>query len=248
MKARRTPAFRERRRFELKMEACASRTLRKYGYCDADVWSKEEREVAAALLSGLGTTAAEKRERLKNQGRVVDFFTWLWEDREPDLDGELAREVVRLAAGDQARQQELEWVAQRLLDRVRVRVVDEEEREIARALVARVPTEGCASDEVAWRRALLACAEELGGGDPCRAQRCRKVAELVAGRVRRRGVWDDLVEDDVPPEIQPLHISAVREAVGALIPDRLHSRLDEAVKRGKEDFGAVRVLHGRNAG
>ena len=77
MKARRTPAFRERRRFELKMEACASRTLRKYGYCDADVWSKEEREVATALLSGLGTTAAEKRERLKNQGRVVDFHVAL---------------------------------------------------------------------------------------------------------------------------------------------------------------------------
>ena len=51
MKARRTPAFRERQRFELKMDACASRTLRKYGYCDADVWSQEEREVAAALLS-----------------------------------------------------------------------------------------------------------------------------------------------------------------------------------------------------
>ena len=34
MKARRTRAFRERRRFELRQEARASRTLRRYGYCD----------------------------------------------------------------------------------------------------------------------------------------------------------------------------------------------------------------------
>ena len=41
MKARRAQAFRERRRFELKAEARASGTLRRYGYCEGDVWTRQ---------------------------------------------------------------------------------------------------------------------------------------------------------------------------------------------------------------
>ena len=37
VKARKTPAFRARRRFELRQQARASRTLRKYGFCEADM-------------------------------------------------------------------------------------------------------------------------------------------------------------------------------------------------------------------
>ena len=53
MKARRTGAFRERRRFELRQEARCSRTLRKYGFCEADLWSDGERAAATVLLNGL---------------------------------------------------------------------------------------------------------------------------------------------------------------------------------------------------
>ena len=33
-------------------------------------------------------------------------------------------------------------------------------------------------------------------------------AEKVARRLATRGVWDECVEDGVPPEIQPLHMPA----------------------------------------
>ena len=40
MKARKTPAFRERQRFELRQLARASRTVRKYGYCEESAFLK----------------------------------------------------------------------------------------------------------------------------------------------------------------------------------------------------------------
>ena len=52
MNARRKPAFRERRRFALKQEARASRTLRRYGYCEADLWIEKEASVADELIKG----------------------------------------------------------------------------------------------------------------------------------------------------------------------------------------------------
>ena len=50
-----TPAFRRRRRFELRLLAKASETIRKYGFCEAEgeQWSRHERRRADALLSRL---------------------------------------------------------------------------------------------------------------------------------------------------------------------------------------------------
>ena len=42
------------------------------------------------------------------------------------------------------------------------------------------------------------------------------------------------------PQMQPLHMSAVRESLGALIPAGLHHTLDKAVQKGRDDFGPVR--------
>ena len=77
MKARRTPAFRQRRRFELRQQARASRTLRKYGFCEADLWEPEERKAAEVLLGRLETRAAAQRHGLKGQGRFLDDDSWL---------------------------------------------------------------------------------------------------------------------------------------------------------------------------
>ena len=77
MKARRTAAFRERNRFELRQEARSSRTLRRYGFCEADWWSKEESSMAEELLVGLKTVADEQRQRLRNSGMAVDADTFL---------------------------------------------------------------------------------------------------------------------------------------------------------------------------
>ena len=54
-----------RGRLELKQEARASRTLRRYGYCEADSWSVEEWSAADALIGGLKDTANAQRERLR---------------------------------------------------------------------------------------------------------------------------------------------------------------------------------------
>mgnify|MGYP005697901649 FL=1 len=72
MKARRTLAFRERKRFELRQEAKASRTLRKYGFCEADIWTREEAAVALELLRGLTIAAEEQKQRLPGQGQRLD--------------------------------------------------------------------------------------------------------------------------------------------------------------------------------
>lgn len=53
MKARKTPAFRERQRFEPKQLARAFRTLRKYGFFEADFWTATERDDASASMKGL---------------------------------------------------------------------------------------------------------------------------------------------------------------------------------------------------
>ena len=112
MKARKTPTFRERRRFELRQQARASWTLRRYGFCEADVWSPEEREAAKNLLGGLKTQASAQRERLRNQGRPLDANAWLWPGGEPNYGDALAEEVVRLAGEDAGQREMLAGVAE----------------------------------------------------------------------------------------------------------------------------------------
>ena len=73
MKAKKTPAFRERKRFELRARARASRTLRKYGYCEADVWTGEEARIAGRLLDGLRGVAIQQQQRL-NQLLMPSVF------------------------------------------------------------------------------------------------------------------------------------------------------------------------------
>ena len=116
MKAKKTHAFRERKRFELRARARASRTLRKYGYCEADVWTGEEARIAGRLLDGLRGVAIQQQQRLKNLGYFPDADTWLWGDSNPDIVGELSRQVRELAEGDAVRQKAYEFVAERLLD------------------------------------------------------------------------------------------------------------------------------------
>ena len=140
MKARRTLAFRERRRFELRQEAKASKTLRKYGFCEADSWTREEAAVASELLRGLTIIAREQKQRLPGQGQRLDADHYLWGDQEPDYVGELAREVGRVVGDGRYGQELCEHVAARLLDRARVRVATAEECSVAAKLLDGVDT------------------------------------------------------------------------------------------------------------
>ena len=137
-------------------------------------------------MKGLKTTAGEQRERLRGQGKTVDLDTWLWGDAGPDFEGELAKEVVRAAAGGEAQRCLHERVANRLLDRVRTRVASAEERRIASELLEGTSLEACGGSEEAVRRALVQRIEETAGSDSGQQERYRVVAETVA---RRCAVW-----------------------------------------------------------
>ena len=144
--------------------------------------------------------------------------------------------------GDDAQKAELRRIADRLLDRMRVRQATVDERNLATELLGGVGT--CAREEGAsadvLQRSLMQRAEILASGDEDRLRRLREVAGKVALRIVQSGQWDEVVEDSVPAEMQPLHMSAVREALGSLIPARLHKTLDKAAKNSKDEFGTMR--------
>lgn len=160
-----TPTFRRRRRWELRLQAKASNTIRKYGFFQDDVWEPEEARRAEALLKKLRAAREKQRGRLLNTGRRAyrpggkpDHDAYLW-DGEPD-----------------------------------------------------------------YAAFLLDAAKDLGGT-------AEDVASETAAYER---VKDKLLSD--------LHMPAVKEALGALIPELLHWSLDDPKKRGKKKgFGEKRV-------
>ena len=237
MQARRSLAFRERKRFELRQEAKASRTLRRYGFCEADVWTEEEADVAQELIRGLRVAAREQSVRLSGQGREPDDDTYLWGQQEPDYVAELAREVARVAGDNHARRRLCERVSERLLDRSRVRVVTVEERVVAAKLLDGLDTGDLLHDKSLSQR-LVARVEELGDDSGALSrEHVRGLAGRVAERIAVVGHWDEKIADDVPAEFKPLHMSQVKESLGALIPAGLHKSLDKAASRVKDVFG-----------
>ena len=240
MKVRRTRAFRERKRYELRCEARASRTLRRYGFCRGDVWTEAERDVAAALLQGLKAVGKERLDGMPGSRRKDDD-TWVWGDGEPDYDGELAAEVTRQTLAEPGRRLEFERVAMRLLDRVRVRQLQPTEMVDVELLCEGFGGSGelarASSSDFADRMKLAA--SRAAGGDAVRERRLLRLVDLVIRRVDWIGNFDGKVVDDVVSDIQPLHMSAVKEALRALIPERLHGSLDRAVASQKDVVGST---------
>eukprot|EP00959_Pyramimonas_sp_CCMP1952_P134400 2811960-Pyramimonas_sp.AAC.1 len=62
----------------------------------------------------------------------------------------------------------------------------------------------------------------------------------MADRWAACGRWDGRVFNVVEPSLGPLRMSAVKEAMGALVPPRLHGSLDKAARGMKDAFGDVR--------
>ena len=114
--ARHSESWRARRRFQLRQEARFSATLRKYGFCEADVWTREDAALAGRLLRELAAQGEMQRHSLRGQGRPTDNDAWLWPEGEPDFDGCLHRAALRVAGDDEELLGALIGVARRLRD------------------------------------------------------------------------------------------------------------------------------------
>jgi len=154
MKAQRKPVFCQRQRFLLRMEAKASRTLRRYRFCSRDPWSADDAAIAEKLLLRLEARAARERS---DQGMDGDMDAWPWGEREPPI-----------------------------------------------------------------AEAMAAAVRDFAGGDPLLLERAMRVAERMQAPTR----LDD--GSDVY-----LHMPAIKEALGCLIPRDLHPRLDGKTLKGK---------------
>ena len=75
-KQREKKNFRARRRFELRLEAKASRTLRRYGFCAEDRWSRAEARAAEDLLGKLWERGELRRAELRMASRDADACLW----------------------------------------------------------------------------------------------------------------------------------------------------------------------------
>jgi len=106
------PNFRARRRFEWRLEAKASRTLRKYGFCRADEWSREDATLAGKLLQGLERKAAERRRDMQLGDHPDE---WCWQNEEVPVEALLLKQVRDHSGEDAELRQRTESIARRLL-------------------------------------------------------------------------------------------------------------------------------------
>ena len=94
------------------MEAKASRTLRKYGCCQADIWTTEDAGIAGELLHCL---EVEGKMQAQAQGLAGDKNAWLWPRQEPPIMALMLRAVSEVSSVGVERQAQVEAVAQRLM-------------------------------------------------------------------------------------------------------------------------------------
>ena len=72
--ARVKPEFRSRQRFKLRLQAKASRTIRKYGCYERDVWSSPDSDLAEVLL---GKVQQETDRERRSTGTAADPDAWV---------------------------------------------------------------------------------------------------------------------------------------------------------------------------
>ena len=146
-----TATFHRRRRFELRLFAKASKTIRKYRFYGKDPWSKEDARRAEKMLQKLEVECEMQKKRLP-LGRRIDRNAFLW-DGEPD-----------------------------------------------------------------YASFLDDAAKEVAGSSVAELAACRQIKDRL---------------------LTELHLPAVKEVLGALIPEWLHPSQDDPKKRGKKRRGAV---------
>ena len=159
-----------------------------------------------------------------------------------DYVAELAGVVLQEAGGDARRQASLEAVAERLLDVTRARQPTAVEEEAGRRLVEAVgvldawQTDDSGLSASLERQVLVLSA----GADADTVSMYQNVTRSILHRCRCVGASDNLILDSVPQNFKPLHLPAVNEALGSLIPEKLHPKFDNAVSRMRNQSSGIR--------
>merc|ERR1712185_439329 len=96
------------------MQAKFSRTLRRYGFCEADPWTAAEADAADLLLRGLRAKGQMQRASLAATGKPSDEDAWIWPATGPAFDALLAEQVGEVAEYSQHSREFLVEVAKRL--------------------------------------------------------------------------------------------------------------------------------------
>ena len=150
--------------------------------------------------------------------------------------------VRQHASGDARRLASLEAVAERLLDVTRVQQPTAVEEEAGRFLIGSVGGLEVWDGDDSGLSALLEAQVQVlsAGADETPVSMYQNVSRSILSRRRCVGAWDNLILDSVPPNLQPLHLPAVKEALGCLIPEKMHPSLDNAAKRMKYQSSEMR--------
>ena len=101
---------------ELRLLAKFSWTLRRYGFCEEDLWSDVQREVADALLAVLRARGQMELQaaRLERGKANASEDTWPWAAACPDIVAEMAAAVARVREASVSDESMLIAVAERL--------------------------------------------------------------------------------------------------------------------------------------
>ncbi len=119
-----------------------------------------------------------------------------------------------------------ESVVQRLLDRKRRRVVSNQAKIVADQLLRAAEQTGQDFDSDDLIR-------QFAGQNQNLFDQYAEVARLVWRRLAQVEAWDGMIEEAVPADVGELHMAAVKGAVGALIPAKLHARFDKSAAKQK---------------
>ena len=114
--------FRARLRYRLRMEAKASTTLRKYGCCQADMWTTEDADIAKELLQCLDV---EGKLQARAQGMEGNKDAWVWGRQEPPITALMARAVSEVGRAGESLRAQVEAVGERLLGKFHLPAVKE---------------------------------------------------------------------------------------------------------------------------
>ena len=153
---------------------------------------KGEADAAQCLIVALTRIAAQQRETLRTRaGGVADADTWLWGTHEPCYEALLDAAVIRLQPLDADLYQ---LVVQRLLDRIRRRVLSPAEQTDAAALLKESGECGLDFDSEG-------CIAGLAVFGLNEYHRYVAVAKLIRRRLLQVPTWDNMIEEDVPAEL-----------------------------------------------